>query len=249
VSSFATYCARGHDTGLPAYRRLSALRTCLLGFAPYGLRASYDHLVLSAHIPADLDQDPESLVRAVEEPHAARLLWLPVQERYAEHRRSEKRAGRRQPSRPEAPPTWSRGWGQPGYRCPDPRRHPAAPMPEVVAHAIDQDAPGAEGRCPLCGGSRTVDWDDGLVAYDLCRRCGIALTARSSAGKGDNALPCTASGSRSGTAAPWPQTDAAQPPTPGSSDDLTRPTGPGRRRGWDGTGQVPQPNRHASMSR
>lgn len=181
MSSFATHRARVHDTGLPAYRRLSALRTCLLVFAPYGLRATYDHLVLSAGIPADLDQDPESLARAVEELHAARLLWMPVQARHAEHRRNEKRAGRRKPDRPQAPPIWSRGWELPGYRCPDPRRHPVIPLPEVVAHSISRTAPGDVGRCPLCGGSRTVGWDDGLVAYDLCRHCGIALTARPSA--------------------------------------------------------------------
>jgi hypothetical protein len=88
VSSFTTHRARVHDTGLPGYLRLSALRTCLLLLAPYGFRATYDHLVLSAGIPTDLnhDSDPHPLARAVEELHAARQLWLPLHERYAEQR-------------------------------------------------------------------------------------------------------------------------------------------------------------------
>ncbi|MDH6137491.1 hypothetical protein P3T37_006924 [Kitasatospora sp. MAA4] len=183
MSSFHTHRARVHDADLPPYRRLSALRTCLEVFAPYGLRATYHHLVLSAQIPEDLARDPESLVRAVEELHAARQVWLSAQADYVQRRRAEKHAGQRQPARHEALPTWSWGWGRPGYLCPDPRRHPARPLSEVVRHSIGRAAHPDEGGCPLCTGSRAVLWDDGYATYQLCRRCGIALhVQRSTAG-------------------------------------------------------------------
>ncbi|MFJ7157649.1 hypothetical protein ACIQUQ_22275 [Streptomyces sp. NPDC101118] len=54
MTSFATHRLRVHDRSLPPYRRLSALRTCLTEFAPYGLRATYHHLCRSAGIPHGL---------------------------------------------------------------------------------------------------------------------------------------------------------------------------------------------------
>ncbi|MEJ8645175.1 hypothetical protein WKI68_36065 [Streptomyces sp. MS1.HAVA.3] len=46
------------------------------GVLPYGFRATYHHLCRSARIPRTLADDPASLVRAVEELHEARLVWL-----------------------------------------------------------------------------------------------------------------------------------------------------------------------------
>lgn len=73
--------------------RLAALRTCLVSFAPYGFRATYHHLCRSARIPADLESDPASLVRAVEELHAARRLWSADETAFAKGR-----------LRPDSPP-------------------------------------------------------------------------------------------------------------------------------------------------
>ncbi|GAB1340589.1 hypothetical protein ACE1SV_71790 [Streptomyces sp. E-15] len=50
-------------------RRHSAQRTRITLFAPYGSRATYHRLTLSAEIPRRLETDPDALVRAVGEPH------------------------------------------------------------------------------------------------------------------------------------------------------------------------------------
>ncbi|MFE9809697.1 hypothetical protein ACFYRN_42875 [Streptomyces sp. NPDC005227] len=83
------------DGRLPLRGRHSALRTCITVFASYGFRATYHHLTLSAAIPRRLEADPDALVRAVEELHEARVLWLARAEKYTAQRRAEKRAGRR----------------------------------------------------------------------------------------------------------------------------------------------------------
>lgn len=76
MTSFLTNRAHVHDARLPLRRRHSALRNCITLFAPYGFRATYHHLTLSAAIPRRLEADPDSLVRAVEELFEARVLWL-----------------------------------------------------------------------------------------------------------------------------------------------------------------------------
>lgn len=43
MTSFATHRRKVHDGALPAHRRMSALRTCLTEFAPYGFRATFHH--------------------------------------------------------------------------------------------------------------------------------------------------------------------------------------------------------------
>ncbi|MEU2364779.1 hypothetical protein ACFCY8_32225 [Streptomyces noursei] len=95
MTSFLAQRAHVHDARLPLGRRHSALRTCITLLAPYGLRATYHHLTLSAAIPRQLEADPDALVRAVDELHQARVLWRVRAEEYAAHRRAEKRAGRR----------------------------------------------------------------------------------------------------------------------------------------------------------
>ncbi|MFE4638750.1 hypothetical protein ACFRJ1_35990 [Streptomyces sp. NPDC056773] len=63
MTSFATHRLRVHDAALPVHRRMSALRTCLTEFAPYGLRATFHHLRGSAGIPRDPARDPDSCGR------------------------------------------------------------------------------------------------------------------------------------------------------------------------------------------
>jgi hypothetical protein len=88
MSGFATHRQRVHDGGLTARARHASLRTCAVMFAPYGFRATYHHLCLSAGVPAVLESDPQSLVRAVEELYAARQLWLADEAAYAARRRA-----------------------------------------------------------------------------------------------------------------------------------------------------------------
>ena len=108
MTSFLTHRTRVHDARLSLRRRHSALRTCITLFAPYGFRATYHHLTLSAAIPRRLEADPDALVRAVEELHEARVLWLARAEEYAAQRRAEKWAGRRAVVNPR--PWWLRAF-------------------------------------------------------------------------------------------------------------------------------------------
>jgi hypothetical protein len=71
MSSFNTHQRRVYDEGLPARVRHTNVRSCLVHFAPYGFRATYHHLCLSAGIPKRLEKDPSSLIRAVQELHDA----------------------------------------------------------------------------------------------------------------------------------------------------------------------------------
>src|SRR5688572_25117757 len=100
MTSFLTNRAHVHDARLPLRCRHSVLRTCITLFAPYGFRATYHHLTLSAAIPRRLEADPDALVRAVEELYEARVLWLARVEEYAAQRRADKQAGRRAVPKP-----------------------------------------------------------------------------------------------------------------------------------------------------
>ncbi|MEV0459803.1 hypothetical protein [Catellatospora methionotrophica] len=128
MSSFPAQVARVRDAELPLQRRLLALRECVLRFAPYGFRATWHHLVVSAGLPVYLEEDPDSLVRAVDELEEARGLWLAETHAYQSQRRREKAAGRRQPRRSE-------GWHALPERlafCPDPALHPRERLATVV---------------------------------------------------------------------------------------------------------------------
>ncbi|MFE7672074.1 hypothetical protein ACFU5N_07625 [Streptomyces albidoflavus] len=183
MASFATHRRRVHDPHRSARARHAALRTCVTLFAPYGFRATYHHLCRSARLPADLDSDPAALVRAVEELHEARQLWLAEAAAFAARRRAEKAAGVRAPGEP---PRLVRGpEGSLAY-CPDPEAHPTARLAEVVRALRPAAGPG----CPLCGGTGpdvTVPWDSGRRRHLLCARCGISL--RTEATTPDPALP------------------------------------------------------------
>ncbi|MFE1550782.1 hypothetical protein [Streptomyces sp. NPDC058718] len=165
-----------HDTRLPLRRRHSALRTCITLFAPYGFRATYHHLTLSAAIPRRLEADPDALVRAVEELQEARVLWLARAEEYAAQRRAEKRAGRRAVPNPR--PWWLRSrWDGPDRAWhQDPSRHPSLRLSGYVRrqNAILDGAepPG----CPACGDEELrVLSSTGHGWIELCRGCAWEL--------------------------------------------------------------------------
>ncbi|MCX5398376.1 hypothetical protein [Streptomyces sp. NBC_00102] len=177
MTSFLTHRARVHDARLLPHRRHSALRSCLTVFAPYGLRATYHHLTLSAAIPRRLEADPDALVRAVEELHEARVLWLARADEYATRRRAEKRAGRR--AAPDPRPWWLRtGWDDPDHVWhQDPFRHPSLRLPAYVRrrNAILDGAelPG----CPACGDEAPrVLSSTGHGWVESCRGCAWELT-------------------------------------------------------------------------
>ncbi|MEU6310579.1 hypothetical protein [Streptomyces sp. NPDC047014] len=167
MTSFATHRLRVHDTARPAHRRLSALRTCLTEFAPYGFRATYHHLCRSAGIPAELERDPGALVRAVEELHAAREIWLSGQRAWEAGRRVQKGAGRRVPE-PPAPTRML--W------CPDPEIHPTGPLPALMPRIMRARPGDPAAGCPLCGADHgTAERHDGHTAHRTCAPCGISL--------------------------------------------------------------------------
>ncbi|WP_406499427.1 hypothetical protein OG936_32045 [Streptomyces sp. NBC_00846] len=170
MASFLTHRRLVLDCTLPMRRRHAALRACLTLYAPYGFRATYHHLTVSAAIPRDLDADPESLERAVNELHEARLLRLAEDARYAERRRREKHAGQRGPRRPG--PWWHRH-GQQSCIQLDPLGHPALALPEFVRRQIGLANGEALPGCADCGsGLPAVSRSTGHGFIDLCRSCG-----------------------------------------------------------------------------
>ncbi|MFG2719002.1 hypothetical protein ACGFW5_12045 [Streptomyces sp. NPDC048416] len=176
MSGFATHRQRVHDVGLTLRARHASLRTCAVMFAPYGFRATYHHLCRSAGVPAVLEADPRSLVRAVEEVHAARQLWLTDRAAYIAHRRREKAAGQRDPSRGGPRGTFRGGSGVCLAHCPDPGFHPTDPLPVVVARLLRCEG---SASCPACDGQEgTTRWNSGYAEHELCARCGISLGSR-----------------------------------------------------------------------
>ncbi|MCX4777080.1 hypothetical protein [Streptomyces sp. NBC_01264] len=164
MTSFATHRLRVHDATLPVHRRMSALRTCLTQFAPYGLRATFHHLRGSAGIPRDPARDPDSLVRAVEELQAAREVWVPGIRAWQAARRIQKRAGVRLPHPPEP---------RPWVSCPNLEFHPLGPLAEVMPRILRAREYTGEG-CAVCEAARSVmNWSDGHRVYALCTHCGV----------------------------------------------------------------------------
>ncbi|MCY0936472.1 hypothetical protein [Streptomyces sp. H34-S4] len=166
MTSFATHRRKVHDGALPAHRRMSALRTCLTEFAPYGFRATFHHLRGSAGIPRNPAHDPDSLVRAVEELQAAREVWVPGILAWQEARRVQKRAGVRRPDPPAPQP---RAW------CPNPEFHPLGPLAEVMPRVLRAREYAGRG-CPVCEADHSaVSWSDGHGVHRLCAHCGVQL--------------------------------------------------------------------------
>ncbi|MFC8233297.1 hypothetical protein [Streptomyces sp. NPDC057284] len=179
MSSFNTHQRRVYDESLLARVRHTNLRSCLVHFAPYGFRATYHHLCLSAGIPKNLEKDPDSLIRAVEELHLARQLWLADERAYANSRRANKARGFRQVRADDSWRGWQRGWGNIAY-CPEPTIHPDEPLPVVVERVLRSSVPPDEApalTCRVCGNrDNTSAWHDGVYQiHQLCRECGISL--------------------------------------------------------------------------
>ncbi|NEE26368.1 hypothetical protein G3M53_12955 [Streptomyces sp. SID7982] len=154
-----------------ALRRYS-LRKCLERFAPYGHRATWDHLC-SRHGfgPEDRSPDPARLVAALAELEEARALWLAHEERFAARRRREKHDGLR---RPAGVDTWQRRTGS-GYAlawCDNPVLHPSLPLAEVLRRLLDalDREPGT--GCPVCATAHLA-WGEGPEPH--CVRCGISV--------------------------------------------------------------------------
>ena len=170
MASFLTHRRLVLDRTLPVRRRHAALRTCLTLYAPYGFRATYHHLTVSAAIPHNLDADPDSLSRAVDELHEARLLRMAEDARYTEQRRHEKHAGQRAPRRAG---TWWHRHRQQNYFQTDPLCHPALALPEFVRRQISLANGEALPGCTDCGSNRpAVSRSTGHGFIDLCCDCG-----------------------------------------------------------------------------
>ncbi|WP_329387975.1 hypothetical protein OG625_32155 [Streptomyces sp. NBC_01351] len=169
MGSFTTHRARAHDPGLSPVQRFNALCACLGEFAPYGFHATYHHLCRTAGIPPEPDEDPAAVLRAVEELHAAREVWMAGFLMWKGARRAQKAAGVRVPDPPEPR---RRLW------CPDPEFHPAEPLP-VVMRQIMRAPAGDLARCPVCvAGRGTKTWHDGFTEHTLCTGCGVSLAGR-----------------------------------------------------------------------
>lgn len=169
MASFTTHRLRVHDTSRTPRQRFAALRTCITEFAPYGFRATYHHLYRSAGIPVDLEQDPEALVRAVEELHAAREVWLAAFLPWQERRKLQKAAGVRKPDPPEPLRM---------LLCPDPAFHPVEPLPAVMPRIL-RAAHGDLPSCPVCERDHgTKEWRSPYCVYRLCAGCGVRLESR-----------------------------------------------------------------------
>ncbi|MFI1830540.1 hypothetical protein ACH41E_29480 [Streptomyces sp. NPDC020412] len=160
-----------------ALRRYS-LRKCLERFAPYGHRATWDHLCARHGIePEDRAPDPARLVAALDELERARTIWLGYEEGFADRRKREKHDGLRRPSSADE---WHRhAWGGNGVaRCDSPREHPSAPLDEVLRRLVTalEDGPGAV--CPVCGAADIVwrhDLEQEPWTGPVCNGCGIVV--------------------------------------------------------------------------
>src|SRR5215470_13662080 len=161
-----------------ALRRYS-LRKCLERFAPYGHRATWDHLCARHGIePEDRSPDPASLVAAMDELEEARAVWLAYEVDFAERRRREKHDGLR---RPGAYDDWHRlTWGGNGVaRCDNPRVHPSDSLAEVLRRLITGLEAGPTAACPVCGAERAIAWRRDLAhepwSGPVCTDCGIIV--------------------------------------------------------------------------
>ncbi|WP_299537614.1 hypothetical protein [uncultured Streptomyces sp.] len=160
-----------------ALRRYS-LRKCLERFAPYGHRATWDHLCARHGIePEDRAPEPARLLGALAELEEARAVWLAYEAGFAERRRREKHDGLR---RPAAFDDWHRRtWGGNGVaRCEDPENHPSAPLPVVLRRLIKALGREPGTSCPVCAETGIV-WRQGLdhepSAGPVCTGCGVVV--------------------------------------------------------------------------
>ncbi|MET8508405.1 hypothetical protein ABZV60_27760 [Streptomyces sp. NPDC004787] len=178
MAGFRSLARQVRDPGCDTALRRYSLRKCLERFAPYGHRATWDHLCRRHGFgPEDREADPSRLVAALDELEAARRVWLAYEEEFAERRRREKHDGLR---RPDGLDEWHRGiWGGNGVaRCDDPARHPAEPLPEVVGRLVAALRRDPGEHCPVCAGPR-IEWRDGPADEPwigpACEDCGVLI--------------------------------------------------------------------------
>ncbi|GIE91915.1 hypothetical protein [Actinoplanes regularis] len=172
MTSFPAYARQVRDESLDPVQRRMRLRNCLYRFAPYGFNATWHHLAITHRIPGRIAADPSSLVRALDELEAARAPVLARSVAFAAERRLQKREGRRVPQTPHPWDSW--GCHNLAY-CPDPRKHPAEPLPLVVGRVLEAYTrrAGPDGGCLVCG---EEDW----TLWRVCQNCGVASGGRGS---------------------------------------------------------------------
>ncbi|MET4923662.1 hypothetical protein P3L51_15055 [Streptomyces sp. PSRA5] len=160
-----------------ALRRYS-LRKCLERFAPYGHRATWDHLCERHDIePEDRAPDPARLMAALDELEEARAVWLAYETQFAKRRKREKHDGLRRPGTFD---DWHRRtWGGNGVaRCDDPAVHPSEPLAEVLRRLIAGLESGPGGACPVCA-EKGIVWRPDLSqapwSGPVCKGCGIVV--------------------------------------------------------------------------
>lgn len=158
--------------------RRYSLRKCLERFAPYGHRATWDHLCARHGIaPEDRAPDPVRLTAALDELEEARAVWLAYEVKFAERRKREKHDGLR---RPGSFDDWHRRtWGGNGVaRCDDPRVHPSESLAEVLRRLISGLESGPGTVCPVCA-ERGIVWQPDLSTEPwsgpVCKGCGIVV--------------------------------------------------------------------------
>lgn len=141
MAGFRALAEQVRDPEREPSQRRQALRKCLERFAPYGHRATWQHLAARAGFgPDDREPDPERLVSALEELEEARSVWLEYESQVAKRRRAEKRHGIRQPASHDE---WHRlTWGGRSLLPCDPSTPPTPRLADVLRRmitAMDKD--------------------------------------------------------------------------------------------------------------
>jgi hypothetical protein len=141
LAGFRALAEQVRDPDRAPSQRRQALRKCLERFAPYGHRATWQHLCARAGFrPDDREPDPALLVSALEELEEARSLWLEYESQVAMRRRAEKRHGIRQPAPHDE---WHRlTWGGRSLLPCDPSTPPTPRLADVLRRmitAMDKD--------------------------------------------------------------------------------------------------------------
>ncbi|MFJ2651406.1 hypothetical protein ACIO1C_32375 [Streptomyces sp. NPDC087420] len=178
MAKFRSLARLVRDPGCDLALRRYSLRKCLERFAPYGHRATWDHLCARHGIgPEDRAPDPARLVAALDELEEARAVWLAYEGEFAERRKREKHDGLR---RPGSFDDWHRRtWGGNGVaRCDNPAVHPSQSLAEVLRRLIAGLESGPGTACPVCA-ERGIVWQPDLSnepwSGPVCRGCGIVV--------------------------------------------------------------------------